>query len=189
MPRDVQQNKLYKTERIWFNNYPNNPKDVFLDTERKASNYATWIWINFKKKIYPESWRTRVPRVRVSFKGRTWSYAMNSGGWYNDRKTNAKYKWIKLAPCHQTFRIIIHEMAHHIAPERVSHGPEFVKVYMFLLAYYLDYDLSYMCKIANERNLQFSSTDKYLNTNFNKLLEKQKKNWIETEANKLKGVA
>ena len=51
MPRDVQQNKLYKTERIWFNNYPNNPKDVFLDTERKASNYATWIWINFKKKF------------------------------------------------------------------------------------------------------------------------------------------
>ena len=46
-----------------------------------------------------------------------------------------------------------------------------------------------MCKIANERNLQFSSTDKYLNTNFNKLLEKQKKNWIETEANKLQGVA
>ena len=52
-PRDTQQSKLYRVERIWYDNYPvsKNPKDLDFKDEREASNYATWIWINFKKKI------------------------------------------------------------------------------------------------------------------------------------------
>ena len=78
-------------------------------------------------------------------------------------------------------------MAHHIAPESEHHGPIFTKIYMYLLAYYLDYDISWMCKTANEHNLQFASEDKYLNQQFFKLMEKQKKDWIKNETLRLQG--
>ena len=184
-PRDTQQSKLYRVERIWYDNYPvsKNPKDLDFKDEREASNYATWIWINFKKKIYPRPYKYRVPRVKVKWKNRGgWSYAMNSNGWY-ETKTGSKYKLIKLSGCHRNFHILIHEMAHHIIPkynpnnhsERLeSHGPEFTKLLMFLLAYYLDYDINFMVRTANEHNLRFSSEDVYLNTQFNKLIQKQR---------------
>jgi hypothetical protein len=51
--RDNQQSKLYKVERIWYNAYENcSPKDLNFKDERQASNYGTWIWIDFKNKIY-----------------------------------------------------------------------------------------------------------------------------------------
>jgi hypothetical protein len=188
--RDSQQSKLYKVERIWYNAYENcSPKDLNFTDERQASNYGTWIWINFKNKIYPQSWRTQVPRVRVEFKNRGgWSYAMNSNGWYNDRKTGAKYKWVRLSPFHRNFHILIHEMAHHLVPKynnngdrTESHGQEFTKILMLLLAHYLDYDIGYMCKVANEHNLKYSCDDLYVNKKFNQLVQKN----IKKEADKL----
>ena len=188
MPRDFQKNKLYKVERIWWDNYGRNknPKDVEFKDLKQASNYATWIWIQFKMKIYPRQVRKQASRVKcLPVRGGT------STAWsaYYESKSGAYYKKISLSKYHYDFRIVIHEMAHHLAPKSEHHGPIFTKIYMYLLAYYLDYDISYMCQIANEHNLQYSSDDVYLNTNFNKLFEKQKKNWIETEANKLQGVA
>ena len=94
---------------------------------------------------------------------------------------------ITLGKGHYRANIIIHEMAHHIAPESEHHGPIFTKIYMYLLAYYLDYDISWMCKTANEHNLQFASEDKYLNQQFFKLMEKQKKDWIKNETLRLQG--
>ena len=200
MKTDFQRSKLYKVERIWWKGYEHNPKDVefkypmnksggvIVDKPlQDASNYATWIWITFKNKIYGRDWRKRVPKAKV-FSSKGWgSMAHNTGGWYNPKKGKTKYVKITLGKGHYRANIIIHEMAHHIAPESEHHGPIFTKIYMYLLAYYLDYDISWMCKTANEHNRQFASEDKYLNQQFFKLMEKQKKDWIENETLRLQG--
>ena len=54
--KDSQRSKLYKVERIWerqFTKENGGGKSLEFKDSREASNYATWIWINFKMKIYP----------------------------------------------------------------------------------------------------------------------------------------
>ena len=41
-------------------------KNITFKDSREASNYATWIWINFKMKIYPVSNRKQVSRVKCT---------------------------------------------------------------------------------------------------------------------------
>ena len=153
MPRDFQKGKLYSTERIWWNKYSDNPKDVKFKDLKQASNYATWIWIDFKNKIYPRAIRKEASRVKCL---PTRGYTSTAWSGYYRSKSGAYYKKILLSRVHYEFAVVIHEMAHHLAPQSEGHGPIFTKIYMYLLAYYLDYDLSYMCRVANERNLQFS---------------------------------
>jgi len=172
--RDVQKNKLYKVERIWGSNH-NSPKNVSFKDLKEASNHATWIWINFKKKIYGRysyGYKKNTPTVKC-FKIRGGTSLAHNGFYPTNTNRFKYYKKISLSRYHYSFDVIIHEMAHHLAPRREMHGPIFTKIYMYLLAYYLDYDLEYMCKIANEHNLQFASDDLYLNTMFNKLFLKQ----------------
>ena len=180
--RDVQKSKLYKVERIWerqFTKENGGGKALEFKDSREASNYATWIWINFKMKIYPVPSRKQVSRVKCTpVKGGTstcWSgyYESKSGAWY---KKITLSKWAG----HDAFTVI-HEMAHALCPRKVHHGPEFVKCFMFLLSHYLNYNLGEMCRIANEHNLQFHSNDVYLNTKFNQIVKKE----VEKEAKKL----
>jgi hypothetical protein len=180
--KDSQRSKLYKVERIWerqFTKENGGGKELEFKDSREASNYATWIWINFKMKIYPVSSRKQVSRVKCTpVKGGTstcWSgyYESKSGSWY---KKITLSKWAG----HNAFTVI-HEMAHALCPRHVHHGPEFVKCFMFLLAHYLNYNIGEMCRIANEHNLQFDSKCTYLNTKFNQLVRKD----IEQETKKL----
>ena len=185
--RDVQRSKLYKVERIWerqFTKENGGGRALSFKDTREAQNYATWIWINFKMKIYPSQVRKLVPRVRCFPKrGRT---SCCHSGYHQERKSSKYYKKIELSrSCGHDAFTVIHEMAHALCPARVHHGPEFVKCFMFLLAHYLKYNIGEMCRIANEHNLQFDSKCTYLNTKFNQLVRKD----IEQEAKKLEGVA
>ena len=171
--KDSQRSKLYKVERLWdkqFCSTGGTGKAISFKDTREAQNYATWIWINFKMKIYPSSIRKQVSRVKCFH------------GYYQNRKSKGFYKKIELSRMsgHDAFTVI-HEMSHALCPAKVHHGPEFVKCFMFLLAHYLNYDLGEMCRIANEHNLQFASNDVYLNTKFNKLVKKE----VDIEAKKL----
>ena len=169
--KDRQRSKLYKVERIWWREF--DKKNITFKDSREASNYATMIWIEFKNKIYPENIRKQVSRVKCTPK-RGGKSACYRGYYYN--KNNKLYKKITLSRVwgHDAFTVI-HEMCHAIACVndwngiKEWHGPEFTKLFMFFLAHYLGYDLDFMCKTANEHNLQFHSKDVYLNTRFNKL--------------------
>jgi len=181
--KDSQRSKLYKVERIWerqFTKENGGGKAIGFKDTREAQNYATWIWINFKMKIYPSSIRRQVSRVKCFPKrGRT---SCCHSGYHQDRKSSKYYKKIELSRmCGHDAFTVIHEMTHALCPSRVHHGPEFVKCFMFLLAHYLNYDLGMMCRIANEHNLQFHSEDVYLNTKFNKIVKKE----VDIEAEKL----
>ena len=181
--KDSQRRKLYKVERLWekqFCSTGGTGKSISFKDTREAQNYATWIWINFKMKIYPSSIRKQVSRVKCFPKAGHKSSCYN--GYYQNSKSKGYYKKIKLSKLygHDAFTVI-HEMAHALCPAKVHHGPEFVKCFMFLLAHYLNYDLGEMCRIANEHNLQVHSKDVYLNTKFNKLVKKE----VEEEAKKL----
>ena len=181
--RDVQRSKLYKVERIWerqFTKENGGGKAIEFKDSREAQNYATWIWINFKMKIYPSSVRKLVSRVKCfPVRGRT---STCYGGYYQNKKSKGYYKKIELSRmCGHDAFTVIHEMAHALCPARVHHGPEFVKCFMFLLAHYLNYNIGEMCRIANEHNLQFDSKCTYLNTKFNQLVRKD----IEEETKRL----
>ena len=181
---DYQRSKLYKVERIWWKRYQDQSKDVYgtdvrFATLQEAQTYANNVWRFYKKRIYPRSWLSNKPlRIKKARGGSSW--AMNTGGWYTN-KNLVKYVLIKLSAYHMRADVVLHEVAHHLAPAKEHHGGIFVKIYMLLLAQYLGWNLSYMCKIANEHNLDYHSDDEYLNSAFSKITRKE----IEEEAKKL----
>ena len=181
---DYQRSKLYRVERIWWEKYKDQKVDVCnrptnFDTTAQAQSYACNVWRYYKNKIYPRSWRKDTTLRIKETRGRS-SWAMNTGGWYTN-KNGVDYVKIKLSGWHHSAKIVLHEVAHHLAPKDAHHDGRFVKVYMFLLAKDLGYSISYMCKVANEHNLDFHSEDVFLNTWFNKIIQKE----IEEEAKKL----
>ena len=181
---DYQRSKLYRVERIWWEKYKDQKVDVCnrptnFDTTAQAQSYACNVWRYYKNKIYPRSWR-KDTSLRIKKTSGYKSWAMNTGGWYTN-KNGVDYVKIKLSGWHHSAKIVLHEVAHHLAPEGAHHDGRFVKVYMFLLAKDLGYSISYMCKVANEHNLDFHSEDVFLNAWFNKIIQKE----IEEEAKKL----
>ena len=192
MPRvrstDYQRSKLYKVERIWWKHYEEQEKDVYgtpirFATLQEAQTYGNNAWRFYKKRIFPRSWLNNKPlRMKKTIGNSSW--AMNTGGYYTNKK-GISYVLIKLSIYHMKAEIALHEVAHHLAPKKAHHGGIFTKIYMLLLAQYLGWNLSYMCKIANEHNLDYHSNDEYLNSAFNRITKKE----IEEEAKKLQGVA
>ena len=96
--KDSQRRKLYKVERLWekqFCSTGGTGKSISFKDTREAQNYATWIWINFKMKIYPSSIRKQVSRVKCFPKAGHKSSCYN--GYYQNSKSKGYYKKIKLS--------------------------------------------------------------------------------------------
>jgi len=160
MSKDYQRQKVYNWERSIAKHFGKNMWGAEI-TPKECEQFATKIWNKYKNKTcyHFNSDYDYCSKVKVKLVGGS-TCTMRSGYFSIRRKTKdgkfSYYKKMHLTVMGCNNRIVIHEIAHALAPRKSMHDKYFVGIYMYLMAEYLGYDLKFMIKNANENGIHFT---------------------------------
>lgn len=164
---------FYDWERILQNEFNYKVEALSVKDTKK---YATYLWnkyknkffYNFDKRIYHISSIKFVDMTKHSGPASAWD------GWVSTEKYTKKgcrifKRKLRFPIWSQRKDIVIHEVAHLLAPRSEKHDQNFVGIYSMLLAIELKFDLQKIIKSANDNNIAISFLgSKYLQKLANK---------------------
>ena len=160
MTKDYQRQKVYNWERSIAKHFGKEMWGAEINL-KECQQLATKIWNRYKNKTaYHFNKYDYCSKVKIKLvSGRTCTMQR---GFYSmgNKKTkagqNRYYKKMHLNHRGCNKRIVIHEIAHALAPRESKHDEYFVGIYMYLMAKYLGYDLKFMINSANENKINFT---------------------------------
>tara|TARA_R110002012_G_scaffold173104_1_gene337903 strand:- start:10 stop:543 length:534 start_codon:yes stop_codon:yes gene_type:complete len=168
MTKDYQRQKVYDWESSMKSYHNYNLPDM---TTKECQKFATQLWNKYKNKFVRNYSKTfnYCSLVKVK-KVNGYTSSMYRGLYFLKRKTKdgreCFYKKMHLSIVGHNKKVVIHEIAHALAPETSWHDDKFVGIVVYLYAKYLNYNLKYMVKTLNEKNIDF-------NFNFSKPLKRR----------------
>ena len=160
--KDSQRQKVYKWERNVAAHYNSEMWGYEFSTE-EAAKFATKIWNKYKNKFcfnfgkYDYCSKVKVKKVGGS------KCCMKSGFYFMDRERSRTkdgrsrlYKKMHLTLHGHNKHIVLHEIAHALAPRTSHHDKYFVGIYMYLMSKYLNFDMKWMIDNANDWGVEFT---------------------------------
>ena len=160
--RDSQRQKVYQWERRVAIAHSKEMFGVEFSTE-EAAKFATKIWNKYKNKFcfnfgkYDYCSKVKVKKVGGS------KCCMKSGFYFMDRERSRTkdgrsrlYKKMHLTLHGHNKHIVLHEIAHALAPRTSHHDKYFVGIYMYLMSKYLNFNMKWMIDNANDWGVEFT---------------------------------
>jgi hypothetical protein len=160
--RDSQRQKVYQWERGVAIAHSKEMFGVELSTE-EAAKFATKIWNKYKNKFCFNFGRwDYCSKVKVK-KVSGHKCCMKSGFYFMDRNRSRTkdgksrlYKKMHLTLRGHTKHVVLHEIAHALAPTTSLHDKYFVGIYMYLMSKYLNFNMQWMINNANDWGVEFT---------------------------------
>ena len=163
--RDSQRQKVYQWERGVAIAHSKEMFGVEFSTE-EAAKFATKIWNKYKNKFCFNFGRwDYCSKVKVKKVGGR-KCCMKSGFYFMDRKKREHsrtkdgkcrlYKKMHLTLNGHTKHVVLHEIAHALAPTTSLHDKYFVGIYMYLMSKYLKFNMQWMINNANDWGVEFT---------------------------------
>ena len=180
---DSQRSRVYNWEKLVAKHYHKDMWGAEL-SPKESEKYATMIWNKYKN-IFTHHFNPRYDYCsKVKVKIVNGSKCTMRNGFFSMGKYKTKagqntyYKKMHLTIMGCNKRIIIHEIAHALAPRTSMHDKYFVGIYMYLMAKYLGYDLKVLIKLANENKVDFTWHKKGIFRGFISPLTKLTSNYL-----------
>lgn len=136
-PRDNQRQRLYNAERAFENSNASRAALKYLANGKKVDstgNVSIESCQSYIDYVLTSSWfQSRWGQKKMTAIHKTYGGATASNGWTGAR--------IALPPWARTEWVMLHEIAHHLTPNKYAvHGPEFAGVLLTLVRYQMGVD-------------------------------------------------